>query len=462
MSHLFKLIQTDDTGTDTLDLNDRTNYRLIQYSPNVGDGKTVIDNVTLDIYGSSISNLQTNINNLQRYVDQAGRHGNQLRGKRVYAQFAVEGMGTANPYRSELLTDGTEAARLVMDRNVLNRGYYNVPRVRANLIFNRQDWWETNDATVLNGGYNQNVTSPSYPSYSVYNCNDGGTIGSEKRNNYIWFPGTLFAGDLPSPLEFYITQVSGTTDTLYLCGNIYNAGTATTNFQHYYEAEAGTAYIGGTVSSDSAYSGGAYKSFTWTGATTSFVKTAGWTIDDDQVIAMQGGFIRVLGMLKVATNLSTVTIQMRFVQNGITVAYGTEEQLNATDLLQNFGYLRTPPYLVAAGYNLLAGGTLELWVRDTAGAGLMYLDFIQLNMNDDGYLTAKSQISNIVPSSTYNLSESYDYIVTASGKYGGIIKNGSIMAIPGKGLFLTALSSGGINTSWSIMPFYRPRRRSVL
>jgi len=99
MAHTLQIIH----GNTTLDLNDKSDIYVMQYD--IGTPKRGQDIITevikLRVNSSSVANLQTEMQNINRALLAAKVRGIKQRGDRVYLKRNLS--GEAGTYRSEIL-----------------------------------------------------------------------------------------------------------------------------------------------------------------------------------------------------------------------------------------------------------------------------------------------------------------------------------------------------------------------
>lgn len=452
MGHIFTL--TD--GTTTISLV-ASGVWLENYAMSVPqeDDATVVDTVDIIINAASGALVQTQAQALDAMLKAAARYHATRTGARVFVTAQLISDGTA--WRSELAGGRMELADDALAVWANNK-------LRATLYLERAPWWEGDETQIpLTNGNGTNNTA----GLQIYNCNDGSGSSPTKRNNYAQIAAGVITGALAAPVKVELKQnLAGTaTDSgLFMATN---ADSDPANLNHMLEAES-RAY-GGTVTSDSACSGGSKIVF----SAYSSAAEAYWNLDSAIIQKTAGRWFRLLLAVRsrtaTAAQMETIQADLRD-STGVNVLYrGPEVPFNAAGTagypLVDLGAFPLPPGSSAVAYE-----RVQLWItlRLASGSATTALDFIQLTPADNyrpvrivpiGILANDVLVDDGIDGASY---------ATAAGYRGPFLRTstGPLMVWPGKLQRIYVLTDNeaaafSITDRWLMRAWYRPRRLSI-
>jgi hypothetical protein len=191
----------------TLNLNDGSNYRLMEFNPaSNGSAETTGQEIRVQLLGSSATALGAAENELTKIFDLARRYQASGVGYPVYLNYTPDGYGASR--RSEI-RDG----QVLLDND--SQRYYPFTKNRKvgiTIVIERDNFWEGSETGIVL--VNPNTPGGTATGVRVYNCNDGsGTATPEFRHNYVEIGGGAVAGGLPAPAKIVMTYTAGGTAT---------------------------------------------------------------------------------------------------------------------------------------------------------------------------------------------------------------------------------------------------------
>lgn len=523
MAHTLQIIY----GGTTLDINDGSDIRVMQYDigkPARGQ-EAITEVIKLRVDSTSVANLQTEMQNINRALLAAKDRRSQQRGSRVYLTRQLD--GEANTYRSEILGieswPGPDAIKpKPFWDNYLVVYYIRVIRVA---------YWENNSEDEIalsnNGGsgtggrviYNPSNLTPTINgidtiSYSTTDdsINDSGDglgaftagdviiVRGSTSNDGVYTVVTAAVGKL-TVVENLTTEVAGDTTYIYDVQNqVHIAATevigdldapcrieitdtfATNNsyqfhvghnilsnpatLSHILEGEHASGIT--SIDADAACSGGEYATLTW--AVDTEATLADWTLPSEFLAKAAGGDFRVLARFQVITNVTDVKFRLKILYGSAEIFTGKVVQPDSaySYLIRDLGIVTLPPWFQDSG--TMEALTLRLTGKITGGTTIK-LDCLALHCLD-GYrylepvATGIPQNSRLVDDGI--LGELY--VDTGADTARAAYYNGRgkpIMLKPNTAqrlYFLTASSTANtaeVNRTSSIRVYYRDRRLTI-
>lgn len=326
--------------------------------------------------------------------------------------------------------------------------------------WDRKNYWlgPLAQAPLTNANGTNNTTG-----LAIWNHDDSGA----GHDNYVQINGASIPGDLPALTRIEMTNTLNASSRTYHIWIAQNVYADPANFQHVIEAESAAYALGGSVVSNAAYSGGAVRSFVWTGDTQTLV--ARWTLSTDFLNHARGNWFKILTRFS-ALPLSGTRLQFKLTfpaGTPLSVVATSQEVTPTSAMLQDLATLQLPPWLI--GQTDFAPIDLSLYARRTGG-GSFALDDLQL-MALGGY--------RILSPRGYGASygvrvvdDAIDGTVwtdgwTPAGKTGHYTGQFDQIALaPGKTqrlYFLQSSDTGGvsIDRTMSVKVFYQPRRMAL-
>jgi hypothetical protein len=207
--------------------------------------------------------------------------------------------------------------------------------------------------------------------------------GGAGDGTWVQILGSDVPGVIDAPLRLQITNNfnnASTPQAFYVAQNIDASPTTLTPVL---EAESGT-WIGTSSNVvDANASNGAARSVTW--SSSSEIQLCSWTLSTALLDQLGGAAVRLFA--KFSTVAENTWLRLKVKYQGITILDETAEVLLNTNLLQDLGTLRLPPWGADAG--TAEDLQLILYGRKTGGS-FFTLDFLHL-MPLDGYVEYRAQ-----------------------------------------------------------------------
>lgn len=357
MAHSFSIVY----GSVTISLEHVLSYNPISEPQGV---ETVSETMQLITdRGTTVADMQSLQQSLDRAFVQARRYADERIGDRVYLHFQAD--GAASTYRSPI-----RAGKAMLTDNALDSFWRN-GILRSMVVFTRDNWWENTTETEVQCS-NSN-TAATTGGVTVYCHDDAGT----GHDNYVQIAAAQIPGGLPTPPRLEITHTYATTE----CGDVFvnlNSFASPSTFSHILEAESATGYNTTSTPADASCSNGAYRSVSWSGS--SATKLMQWSLTSAQMAALKGNRVR-LGVRFISTP-NPVYIHWRVLFNGLTPITSTEDreiQLSSIYGMQQLGDLYLPPRNLGTG--TYEGLTLVLYGRYPGGSSLS-VDYVHMGVMD--------------------------------------------------------------------------------
>lgn len=210
--------------------------------------------------------------------------------------------------------------------------------------FTRKNYWEGAEAQIplSNGNGTNNITG-----LPVFNCNDGLGTAPAKNNNYVEIGSGIIGGDLFAPIRLEMVNALNSASRLYSVWIAHNSEADPANFQNVIEGESVAA--GGSDVIGSGYSGGKYRTISWTGDNQ--VLIARWTLDTTYLNRSASNWFKVLAAFAAGPSSNTrLQLKIRWPASAYLTEIGSSQEVALdTTKLQDIGTLQLPPWLAGAG-----------------------------------------------------------------------------------------------------------------
>ena len=366
MAHVLAIVRSGETRTLT-----SAPYSLMTYVPrNIGEAADEVEEqITIEVSRTSITDLQTDIQRLERLFSHADEY-NQLqygtKSWRVRLKFQPDGY--ADAYYADIVRGRIEIAT---PTNWLNAPWA-TKKMRLNLIITRKNYWEA----ASDGGItitNPNGTGDGTTGLRIDNCNDAG--GSPARCNYVDIASTIVGGTLPAPL--YFTLLTNKNDAK-LVNKVWVG--------MYREANTGLANSGwslelddiseGTKTADAACSGAYYRALTW--SATVETKIATLTFTGAQWALFSRQIWRLLLRLQAVHGYSDLWLKARLKMGSIVLDETPWVLTGAADQIMDLGMMKITPMYISTGAERPV--SIEIYAKKTSAAAYAlnadYLTFL--------------------------------------------------------------------------------------
>ena len=364
MTHALWL-RIDDSITQVALSNASLGYNLLGYAPESGaDGQeTVTEQVRLYVTGSTATQLQSRLQEMDRFLEIARRRKERKVGSKIYIELQMS--GEASIYRSEVI-DG----RLLYDEGALR--YWANTSAEVTLIIERRAWWESKTLTEIplkNGSIGSKATG----GVTIFNHDDG----DANHDNWVDIVAADVVGAVPSPLYLSMLNASGSAlnvDRVYVSNNVFG-GPSDVDIL---EGEDSTGP--GSDTANASHSNGFIRSYSWVGGPqTHATKAYIWPLT--QLSNMYGHWFNALARATVTTDTPTpMYAQLRVqIPSNTTLWTGPEIELEAGRLLHSLGTVPLPPLEMRPVPQM----EMVLSVRCFIG-GSFNVDFLQLS-GPDGF-----------------------------------------------------------------------------
>lgn len=436
-------------STVLVDLNAdpyRTKDGFYPYTPGTADASAV---ERLDVIIKSTTVVEK-VRDIERAFLLARENTSGANG--VYLHFALNGTETA--WRARIL-DG----QVLHDSRLYPR--YKDDKAVITLVIEREPFWEGAEASLPLSNHNSTDVTTGV---SLANCCDVTGSGPTYRDNYVEIDGGDVDGTEPAPARIEIQNTYNSATGLRDVWVGHNFRSSMT-FQHVLEGE--DASYGGTPTSGSTFSGGAYQTFTWSGDAQAEI--ARWALDTTFLDAAKGQWFRVLARFASTVGLSGTRLQLKTRwPTGtplVDVGLGSDMQLAAGKAIQEIGTIQLPPWL--KGQTGLYPIDLCLYAKKAGGGSLAIDDLVLLPQDGYRFLDAigtTDYLESLVDDGINQ--ETYLSGWSTPGKIGIITGLGTLMLRPGVDqrlvfMHITEVGSAAIDRTVSVKVYYRPRRRTI-
>lgn len=405
MAHTFQIVY----GSTTLDLNDKSDIYVMQYdieTPRRGQD-TITETIKLRVNSSSVANLQTEMQNINRALLAATTRGETQRGDRVYLKRNLS--GEANTYRSEIVEIESWPGKDSLAPKPFWDNYLIVYYIRVT----RVAYWENNTedeialsnngGTAATGGrviYNPSNLTPTINGINTISfsttddsINDSGEglgdfaagdviiVRGSTSNDGVYTVVTAAAakltvvedltteaagdtiyiydvqnqiniasgeviGDLDAPCRIEITNTFAT-DNSYQFHIGHNILSNPASLSHILEAEHASGVT--SVDVDADCSGGEYATLTW--AVSTEATLANWTLPTEFLAKAAGGDFRVIARFQVSTNVTDVKFRLKILYGTTEIFTGKVVQPDTaySYLIRDLGIVTLPPWFQDSG-----------------------------------------------------------------------------------------------------------------
>jgi hypothetical protein len=326
----------------------------VKYSPGVGDGKTVTEEMTIILRGTNLG-LSTAIQSIENMVKKANLFTEKGFVYPIYIR--VQHQVDAAYYYSRILFASIEPGPNALQYSA--RGSLGII-----LKFTRQDFWFKDEAALVSS--NVNGSSSAIAGLVVNNSDEAGT------DNFFSVPLANFSTDLPAIVSLKIlnSYATGTLKDIFIGSFQYDAlGSLPTL---YYEGEDGT---GGTDTVSADCSGGYLNRLTW--STAAWADLVYWSITSSNVTKFKNRM--VMPIIRLGSVLAEAA-QLKLVlkAGSITLYESPVIYANAGIYYVKFNPIRIPPNMVSSVVSTVA---LELHLyayKNDTTTDTIDVDFILL------------------------------------------------------------------------------------
>jgi hypothetical protein len=421
---------------------------------------TVTESCVVIVQESSVANLQTAINAIERMITlSAPRRQWTRQGNQVFVKFTPANAAAA--YRSEIVNGKVE----VQD-DTLRVSRWDVFAVEIIIAWTRKFYWEADSETQLtltNGNGTDDTAG-----LAVYNCNDGSGASPTKRNNYVEIDAAELTGVIPCPVRLAITNTYGTAARrVYVA---HKAQGTPASFTHILEAEDATlngSYC--TSGADATCSNGNKVAVVNVPAAVATLFT--WTMNATQAGYIKGQWVRPILRFSVLPNDATCSVRFTIKDStsGAVIAQTDYQVLSSADYLQALPEFYLSPNL--QGQTTSGAIKILLDSKDSAATCDWTLDFLQLSPIEAGnsfrFLRPVDESLVTIAATTGlitdNMIDGGLYIESQQGVYQGL--GGPIMLIPStlqRLYFLVdGASDAAIARTITVKGYFRPRKLTV-
>lgn len=430
----------------------------------------VVDTIHFLIYGATQQAVNDSAETLERAIEEANL---RLDGTGAVMLLKFQPEGTDVVYESKILQVVwlTNADRMVQSAGKMYAvGIVANYFIEASIIVERTFYWEGPLVEIpLTNGNGNNVTG----GITVYTHDDAGS----GHDNWVDIAGADVKGSLPAPLYIELRNNRATTPRMGAVRFARNARFTPSSFQHVYEIENGQRYAGGSLVTDSDYSGAASNngvSWNVNNGTTPF-KLVDFPITSAQLgYARNRWFRAILEIPLLGSQAANIWYKIKVSLYRLTTLVETDWVLPPLSGLNDVGAIRLPSYDIA---ELTSDGCyIEIWAKNVTGGNvnstLDYIEFLPTErldgyvyMNASGYYIEENggKIIQDGPRNIfyiYNLSGGLTAHYVASGQ--------TIMGDPGKAqrVFFAwdstnGWSSGMMAWTGTVIIKYRERRLRI-
>lgn len=409
--------------------------------------QNVTETIEGAVVGSTTALVQTNLEILEKILDNARLRQRSKTGERTYIHYQVD--GDAYTYRSEILSGRLE----IVKGGMAIWGNKHTP---IRLHFTRRYFWELLGLTEVQLASKASAT-PATGGKSIHNHNDA------SQGNYVQIASSQITGVLPTPAKIVLVNNTGSAQgyrNFYLA---VNANSDPANMAHFLEGEDcdGPVDQSSPVSSASTNSDTGYGSLAISPSPAYFQ----WTLPSSLLQDTQGRWFRLLARFHAYSGTSTkIRASIMDDSGNISLYDGDEVTLpsSVTELV-DLGTLPFPP----GGYDPLAAAHVLQLACKTASSGVVNLDYVQLTpvesyrhivMRGNQIASNDAVVDDGTEEQTYsNESNVHHYILSPRGS--------PLLLFPGKTQRIYILHDEGagsdVNNTTSVSVFYRPRRLTI-
>ena len=341
------------SGSVVKTINFNTGGRIVMGSfvPQTTEEERVVDAFDLHMVGSSASDLQEKIQEIETML--AFATSNKRGAEGIWVLYSPDSNITA--WQSRL-----SGGSVLLDERMgaLWREY----KTRAQVVFERRNYWEKQSATTLelsNGSVTKQTTAP------VDNAQDG------SHDLYVEIDSDQVEGVLPTPaiIKFENTKNDATLVDDLLIGVIQGDGNSTL-------PTPGTLVCEGSGTVDVSCSGGEYAGLNWSDDAENQLET--WAIDSGDFLQKR---YRAVARLQASVAYTDLYLQARLLVGTIEIARTRWMLVDAGVEMVMIGSLQIPPYALGEAIDL-GNITLALYEKRASGSGTLNLDYILLMPQD--------------------------------------------------------------------------------
>jgi hypothetical protein len=368
MAHSLKIVYRliGDAAETVIDLNDGTNYDLVDYAPvSPAPGADYVEEqaivrckgTTQELMLTAIQGLEYAFTKLKETRDQDQGYGY------IYFDTPDTSVRLSPLYEGRIELN----KRLLYGEDWANKAT-NVTLIWKRAPYSRPSGAESYALTNLNG---TDVNS-STTGLNVFNCNDGSGVSPSKLCNYIDVTPT--PGDDPTEMSWWIFNKTNDAAIIRKIHYAINAGANSDDAPCSLEFEDGT---GGTETASAAASGGYYNIITWTEVVEKQIYT--YPLDGANLVYYGGKMFKLFTKLFSALGRSDIYLKFKILNGTSILADSGWHLAQSADEIQEVGVLEIPPVSHTFDFSKYGNLTLALYAKcSTAGTKTLNGDFIQL------------------------------------------------------------------------------------
>jgi hypothetical protein len=445
MAHVLNI----DYNGGTILLNSG-NYRLLEYTPSVGDGEDVTESARFEISGTAVTTIQAGIQSINNAFHLAREYQAGKTTAAVYIVYQPDGLSASG--RSELVD-----ARVVLDDQALGP-MWTGKAVQFTIAWRRKNWWEGPETQIpLTNTNGSNNTA----GLTVYNCSDGVGSAPNDRVNYVAIAAANVTGDAPAACRLEFTNTYNDTSRVGTLIVSHNVTSDPSNLPHILEGEDSDI---GSSSATSAASGGYYQtSASWSG--TSETVLWSWELPTALLNCTRGNWARLVARFAIAPDENLIRLRVKILLE-LSPVYTSAPIVLDAQINQELVSLQLPPYIQRTGdvYPI----TLQITGQhEQTGAHSLLLDFLQISPLD-GYRVYKAN-GYYLPYNARLVDDGIEKTVYTDGRatpgaMSNYVATGKpIMLEPGRDqrlyfLWGTWTAGAVLASTATVKLYYRPRR----
>lgn len=343
------------SGTVVKTINFNVSGRIVtgSFVPQTGEGERVVDSFDLHLQGSSASDLQDKVREIEAMLAFATAHPRGAEG--VWALYSPDSDITA--WQSRI-----SGGSVLLDARM--GALWREQKTRAQVVFERGNFWETKEPVTLtlsNGSVTEQTAAP------IENCQD------DDHDLYVEIGADQVSGALPTPAVLHFTN---TLDDASLVAHLAVGAFAGDGVND--PPTPGSLICEGSGSGDATCSDEAYQTLSWAADTEHQLKT--WTIASGAFLQKR---YRAAVRLRAGIAYTDLFLKVKLLAGSIVIAETRWAMVAAGDELAFIGSLAIPPYSLGEAVNL-GNLTLALYEKRATGGGSFDLDYLML-MPQDGW-----------------------------------------------------------------------------
>ncbi len=351
MIHLSFEQRSSGTVVKTIDFNASGRIVMGSFVPQTAEGESVIDTFDLHIIGSNEAGLTNKVRAIEAMLAFAENHPMVTEG--VWVLYSPDSDVTAWQSR-------VRGGSALLDTRM--GALWRENKTRAQVVFERQNYWETQDPVTLKLS-NSSVTEQN--AAPIDNCQDAG------NDLYVEIGDDQVTGVLPTPaiLEFTNT-LNDATLMNHLSVGVFAADGVKT------PPVPGNMVREGSGEGDASCSGLAYSTLSWASDTEHSLKT--WSMASGAFLQKR---YRTVVRLRAGIAYTDLFLKVKLLAGSTVIAETRWALVPAGDELLPIGSLSIPPYPLGEAIDL-GNLTVALYEKRASGGGSFDLDYLILMPQD--------------------------------------------------------------------------------